>query len=186
MAEKRFGIWLVGLVGVTLGWLGGPLLALALRRPETVKFWKEVGEALAPINTMLTLAAVVGALLAVHFQRVELRETREEMKEQRKQFERTAEAQEELARSQKLLAEAQLAANKEAAALRLAQHSNTIATMDAALGTLDAAEAIATTINQNEGTREKLKKALEERRQSIGTRIHRELAAEAKLSNGAA
>lgn len=145
-----------------------------------------LGNALAPVVAFLTLLAVVSALWSVQIQRTELalqrqelRETREEMVEQRKQFERTAKAQEALAGSQALLARAQLNANREAAALRLAQHSSTIATLEAALATLDSADAISFATDNG---RNSLKRSmLDERRATVKARREAEEEFEATL-----
>lgn len=152
----------------------------------TLEAHAALGNALAPVVAFLTLLAVVAALWSVQVQRTELalqrqelRETREEMVEQRKQFERTAVAQEALARSQAALANAQFDTVQQTAALRMAQHGNSIATLEAALATIEAgAVAAAETLNID---RPDAQQALADRRQAISNRINRELQLEERV-----
>jgi hypothetical protein len=168
------GWWLVLAAGIGAGALLGAYLRF--RRGFTVgslEAHAQLGDALSPVVAYLTLAAVIAALWSVHIQQVELRETREEMKEQRKQFERTAEAQEELAKSQRELAAAQGESIRQAIALRMAQHGNSIATLESALATLEAG-AMGASATRNFNTAE-AEERVAARRQAVSNRINREM-----------
>jgi hypothetical protein len=130
-----FGVGVAFYAYLAVGW-----------KAQTAPTWGALGDAVGPFVAVLNVVALFAALWSValqrhelELQRRELRETREEMKEQRAQFERTAGAQEALAKSQRDLAEAQVAANTEASMLRLAQMSQTVATLQGALATLESA-----------------------------------------------
>jgi hypothetical protein len=141
----------------------------------------------------------------LELQRMELRGHREVMEEQRKQFERTAVAQEELVAAEREMADAQRRtvsfglesiaqrreanktsedavaaqtdANREAAALRLAQHSNTIALLQGALATLDSIEIGSKT----DGTWEAYSPLIDGRRKMLNDRLVAEHKVEHRL-----
>jgi hypothetical protein len=119
MAERTMRQWLILVplllcLAVGLLFVVAPFYEVFTKGPEEIRAAGGWPDVLAPANTFLTLAAVAGAILAVHLQRQELHETREEMKEQRKQFELTASAQQRLADSQEALALEQAIANAHA------------------------------------------------------------------------
>lgn len=145
-----------------------------------------IGNAVAPVGTLLSLGALLAALYAVELQRrdlqlqrEEMRAQREVMKEQHAQFERTAAAQEKLANAQETAARAQINANREAAALRLAQHTNTISILLSARATIEASEMahhVGATGNVNE-----LKFTIWGLQKQIADALDRETTAEAQL-----
>jgi hypothetical protein len=145
--------------------------------PNKANWWGMMGDSSAPFSALFNAGALFAALWAVHLQRIESHDARLETQEQLKQFTLTAKAQRDLAKSQKQLAGAQFAANTEAMELRLAQHSNTIAIMDAALATITAAE-----LGIKRRPPGAVRQAVADRRQAIGNRIHYELHAEATVA----
>ena len=123
---------------------------VAFFRSDSAAMWSNVGQAVGPFVALLNAGALFAALYSVRLQRyelelqrIELRGHREVMEEQRKQFERTARAQERLAEAeehaaaaqrdaamaQASLAKAQRDAVSEAARMRLATGTATIAAL---------------------------------------------------------
>jgi hypothetical protein len=126
---------------------------LLFARWGSLSSWGSLGSALGPVAAVFSAGAVFAALRSIELQRDALAGQQEELnkqqeqierhmsllEDQREQFARSADAQERLVKAQdelaaatKALAAAQANANREAAALRLAQHSQTIATLMAA------------------------------------------------------
>lgn len=70
------------------------------------------GDTMGPFAGIFSALAVLAALRSVHYQRLELRETRKEMRAQAEHLEAAATAQSDLASSQKRLADEQQEANR--------------------------------------------------------------------------
>jgi len=150
MVKGRGWFWALGLCLVA-GF--GFYEWLLFNRWGSLNNWGALGSALGPIAAVFSAGAVFAALRSIELQRDALAGQQEELnkqqeqiqrhmsllEDQREQFARSADAQERLVKSQddlgaatKTLATSQVNANREAAALRLAQHSQTIATLLAA------------------------------------------------------
>jgi hypothetical protein len=172
-ADGRAPWWMVALAAVALGAL---LLAYFwLRTSPHLEWHGLIGDALAPVGSLLSLFAVLAALWSVHvqrrelalqreelgLQRKELQDNRAEMKAQREQFERTAKAQESLAA-------AQLAANQLAPFQELATRRMTLASLYDLVLRADIQS------NRAEGTAASLVRIMKEARQVAQQRITEE------------
>lgn len=175
-----FGV--VAVVGLTA-------VYFILRDPTLVhhlSWHAELATALGPVTGILSLFAVVAALWSVELQRRAMKGQQDEidrhmrlLEEQREQFARSAGAQEALATSQSESAKAQKEANYQSEALRLAQHSNTIAILVSASTRVafEMARLRATSV----GTQQAMQPVVDELLKKIDSRLEPEQVWEEQL-----
>jgi hypothetical protein len=153
---------------------------------KKAEWWGMMGSSSAPFAALFSAGAFIALLWTIHLQMQASHDQAESTTKQLKlmgnqvaEFARAADAQRALADQQEKLTVEQRIANHEARLARLAQHANTIATMDMSLGILAAASLLA---DGNLDQRKDISDEMRNRRQAIGNRIHLELKAEAALA----